>query len=136
MVENGSANSQTSKVQSSDKEAHEKKEGEVTRTSELPKNRKKGKWCYYELYEKKSCKFGDKCRFRHDVPDNGKQIMQKWFDRQKQKVGNKREDLVEWSTKLSGSTKNKTSEIHHFLVNIMKELISKELQSWQMLRID
>ena len=132
---NDSADSQTMR-QPTDEEAHAKKDGEVSNSSKLTKNRKKGKWCYYELYEKKSCKFGDECRFRHDVPDNGKQIMQNWFDKQKQKVGNKRKDLVEWSTKLSERTKHKRSEIHHFLVNIMKELISKELLSCQMMRID
>ena len=85
------------------------------------------KWCYYELYEKGSCKYGIKCNFCHDVPTNGKQIMKKWFNQQKKNLQLCNKDLLKWSTQLSSNLEGSESAVHHFLVNVMKEMISKEI---------
>ena len=52
--------------------------------------------------------------------------MRKWFNQQKESVDSDI-DMLKWSTQLTMNAKGSNSAVQHFLVNVMKELISKEL---------
>ena len=90
-----------------------------------PKKKSK-KWCFYELHEKHSCAYGKECRFSHDVPENGKDIMNSWF---KNYTNLDDGDLIKLSSKLTENAEKSNSKIHSFLTNVIKEMVSKEIES-------
>ena len=78
--------------------------------------KKPTRWCFYELNKKGSCEFGDNCNFSHNVPKNGPEILRNWCSNHIKHCTSNNVPL----------TVKGNSKIHHFLVNIMKEMISKE----------
>ena len=83
------------------------------------------KWCYYELHEKGSCTYGEDCRFNHEVPKDGQDVMKSWFQDLGHMSNNKLRDL---SANLSTNAEKTESKMHHFLANVIKEMIGKELK--------
>ena len=80
---------------------------------------KPDRWCFYELNEAGSCKFANACKFSHKVPENGSEILKSWCSNH----------IEQFRKNNVMSVARGNSKIQHFLVNIMKEMISKEKQN-------
>ena len=103
----------------------EAKQGDVigSQVNSKSEAQKSKKWCLYELHQRQSCPFGEKCKFSHEVPENGQQIMDSWFKKCKKMNNN---ELSQLSNNLDINARN-GGKLHHFLVNVIKEMISKEI---------
>ena len=88
---------------------------------------KQTRWCFYEMYEKGSCPYGDgKCTFSHNVPLKGKEMMQEWVSSHIKGLNKNERLLNELTKKLSHNAKRTNSQMQHFLMNVIKEMVNKE----------
>ena len=68
--------------------------------------------CFYELHEKDSCKYGKKCKFSHFLTPKSRNDPATW-KYVRDKINNSK-IVGDWN------------KPHHFLENIVKEMINKE----------